>query len=93
MLRSTGSTDPDVLFAAKAEFSKAYVREKTYGLVSLAVGLVVLATIALVKLALPFALVSVPLLILGYRCRQKGVRNLTTIEAAYRMYASKQEAR
>jgi hypothetical protein len=87
MLQATGSTDPDVLFAAKTEFSRPYAREKTYGLVSAALGLAVLATIALANLALPFALASVPLLILGYRCRQKGVRNLTTIEVAYRMYS------
>jgi hypothetical protein len=87
MLQATGSTDPDVLFAAKTEFSKAYAREKAYGLVSLALGLAILAAVALTKLALPCALASAPLLILGYRCRQKGVRNLTTIEVAYRLYS------
>jgi hypothetical protein len=87
MLRATGSTDPDVLFAAKTEFARPYAREKACGLLSVALGLAVLATIALANVALPFALVSAPLLILGHRCRQKGVRNLTTIEVAYRLYS------
>lgn len=88
MLQATGSTDPDVLFAAKTEFSRPYARERTYGVASMTLGLAILATIAFARLALPLALVSAPFLVLGYRCRQKGRRNLATIEVAFRRYAS-----
>jgi hypothetical protein len=87
MLQATGSTDPDVLFAAKTEFGRQYERQRMYGLLSIGLGLATLATIALANLALPFAIVSVALMLAGYRCRQHGVRNLTTIDTAFRTYS------
>jgi hypothetical protein len=88
MLQSTGSTDPDVLFAAKAEFGKPFERQRMYGLLAMVAGLVMLAAIAARLVDLPLALAAGALLAAGNWCRRKGTRNLATIDVAYRMYSS-----
>lgn len=93
MLEATGSSDPDVLYAAKAEFGRRFERQRMRGLLAIIAGLAILAAIALRLLVWPYALAGVALLGLGFWSRTRGVRNLTTIEAAYRRYASQKEAR
>jgi hypothetical protein len=87
MLKATGSTDPDVLYAAKAEFGRPFARQRTYGLLSISAGLAMLAAIASRVLSVPFVLASVALLALGSWCHRKGARNLATIDVAYRLYS------
>jgi hypothetical protein len=88
VLQSTGSTDPDVLFAAKAELGRPFERQRMYGLLAIVAGLAMGAAIASRILAIPFVLAAAALLAVGNWCRRKGTRNLATIDVAYRMYSS-----
>jgi hypothetical protein len=79
VLRTTGSSDADVLFAAAAEFGRPFRNQKRYGFIAIAAG-AVLAWTALMVIA------GVPLAIAGVWFWHKGNRNTAAIEAAYVAY-------
>jgi hypothetical protein len=78
-LKATGSTDPDVLFAAKTEFGRSFRHQKVNGLIAVAAGAVTSFTALLV-------LIGIPLAIFGVWYWRKGERNLAVIDAAYVQY-------
>jgi hypothetical protein len=79
VLKATGSTDPDVLFAAKQDLVDAYKPAKTMSWIPLICGVVLTVTVI-------GAFIGIPALILGWWMRRKGTRNLATVEAAYDEY-------
>ena len=79
VLRTTGSTDADVLFAATTEFGRPFRNQKLYGLIAIVVGAALALTIVMV-------LAGVPLAIAGLWFWHKGNRNTAVIESAYTSY-------
>jgi hypothetical protein len=75
-LKATGSTDRDVLFAAKEEFAARYRPLRWFGIWALVTG-------ALSTLLVVFAFIGIPLMILGWWWLRRARRNLATIEATY----------
>lgn len=78
-LRTTGSTDADVLFAATTEFGRPFRNQKLYGFIAIAVGAALAFTVVMV-------LAGVPLAIAGVWFWHKGNRNTAVIESAYTSY-------
>lgn len=78
-LKATGSTDPDVLFAAKTEFGRPFRYQKMNGLIAVAAGAVTSFTAVLV-------VAGIPLAIFGIWYWRKGERNLAVIDAAHVQY-------
>jgi hypothetical protein len=79
MLKMTGSTDADVLFAAKEEFGSTFATQRFQGLMLLIVG-------ALSSITIILAIIGVPVAIFGWWMWRKGIRNVATVEAAYSSY-------
>jgi hypothetical protein len=79
VLRASGSTDADVLFAATTEFGRPFRNQKVYGFVAIGAG----AALSLTVVMLP---VGVPLAIAGVWFWHKGNRNAAVIESAYTAY-------
>jgi hypothetical protein len=79
VLRASGSTDADVLFAATTEFGRPFRNQKVYGFVAIGAG----AALSLTVVMLP---VGVPLAIAGVWFWHKGNRNAGVIESAYTAY-------
>jgi hypothetical protein len=79
VLRASGSTDADVLFAATTEFGRPFRNQKLYGFVAIGVG----AALSLTVVLLP---VGIPLAIAGVWFWHKGNRNVAVIESAYTAY-------
>jgi hypothetical protein len=79
VLRTTGSTDADVLFAATTEFGRPFRNQKLFGLIAIAVGAALGLTVVLV-------IAGVPLAIAGVWFWHKGNRNTAVIESAYTSY-------
>jgi hypothetical protein len=79
VLKGTGSTDGDVLFAATAEFGRPFRNQKTYGFVAIALGAAMGLTVGLVVLAIPLA-------VAGVWFWHKGNRNVAVIDHAYTAY-------
>lgn len=80
-LKATGSTDPDVMFAAKTEYGRRFNFQKVTGLVAMVVG--VCSCLSLV-----LAIVGIPVAAFGFWCWRKGVRNLVVLEATFSYYAA-----
>jgi hypothetical protein len=78
-LRSTGSTDPDVLFAKKEELLSETKRLKMLGVVPLIVGTIL--TISLIG-----AIVGIPMLIVGFSVRKAYKHNIAVTDAALAEY-------
>jgi hypothetical protein len=79
VLRTTGSNDADVLFAATSEFGRPFRNQKTFGLVAIAVGAALALTVVLL-------IAGVPLAVAGVWLWRKGNRNSAVIESAYASY-------
>lgn len=75
-LRATGSSDPDVLYAAREELAAPFQRHRTVCLLIIIAGTLVCLTIVL-------APVGVPAVLFGVRHRRRSEQNLATIEAAH----------
>lgn len=78
-LKSTNSTDPDVLFAAKNALIEPVKPLKIMGLWAYVTG-------GLMTLTIFLAVMGIPLIIFGWWLRKRGKENLETIEAAYSDY-------
>jgi hypothetical protein len=76
-LKATGSTDPDVLLAAKEEFATAYRPLRWFGIWALVCGALCTALVQL-------AFIGIPLLFLGWWWLRRAKHNLGVIEAAFR---------
>jgi hypothetical protein len=79
VLKATGSTDPDILFAAKTQFASRFVYLRGAGLLLMIVAGISCVTIVLI----PVAFIVVPV---GWWMWRKGKRNLAVIEGAYQAY-------
>ncbi|HEY8793685.1 MAG TPA: hypothetical protein VIM15_01985 [Gemmatimonadaceae bacterium] len=79
VLKAAGSTDPDVLFAAKEEFGSTFATQRFQGMGLLVVG-------ALSSITIILAIIGVPVAVFGWWLWRKGVRNIATVEAAYSGY-------
>jgi len=80
-LKATGSTDPDVLFAAKQDLLDQYKPLKTMSLIPIICG-------ALLCLTVIGAIGGVPLILLGWWLRRKCNRNIATVEEGFSDYLS-----
>lgn len=78
-LRSTGSTDPDILFAKKEELLSETRRLKLLGVVPLIAGTIL--TISLIG-----AIVGIPMLLVGFSVRKAYKHNIATTDAALAEY-------
>jgi len=79
-LKATGSTDRDVLYAAKEEFAARYRPLRWFGIWGLVSG-------ALMTALVLTAFLGIPLMILGWWWLRRARRNLATIEATYATYS------
>lgn len=79
MLKATGSTDPDVLFAAKEEFSYGYRTLKWFGIWGLVTG--TLATMLIIM-----AFIGIPVFIFGWWALRRSKQNVRVIEATFTEY-------
>lgn len=79
MLKATGSTDPDVLLAAKEEFAYGYRILKWFGIWGLVTG--GLATLLIVT-----AIIGIPVLIFGWWALRRSKRNVRLIESTFAEY-------
>lgn len=86
VLKASGSTDPDVLFAAKEEFGSTFATQRFQGMGLLVVG-------ALSSITVILAIIGVPVAIFGWWLWRKGVRNIAIVEAAYSGYLESIQAR
>jgi Family of unknown function (DUF5362) len=80
-LKATGSTDPDVLFAAKQDLLDQYKPLKTMSWILIICGV-------LICLTLIGAIIGVPMILLGWWLRRKCNRNIATVEAGFAEYLS-----
>ncbi len=78
-LRSTGSTDPDVLFAKKEELLSETKRLKLLGIAPLIAGTIL--TISIIG-----AIVGIPMLIVGFSVRSAYKHNIAVTDAALAEY-------
>jgi hypothetical protein len=78
-LKATGSTDRDVLYAAKEEFAARYRPLRWFGIWGLVSG--GLATALVIT-----AFIGIPLMVLGWWWLRRARGNLATIEATYATY-------
>jgi len=78
-LRSTSSTDPDVLFAKKEELLVETKRLKMLGVIPLIAGTIL--TISLIG-----AIVGIPMLIVGFSVRKAYKHNIEVTDAALAEY-------
>ncbi len=79
MLKATGSTDPDVLYARKADFKRNFNTQKNVGLLLLIVGAVSCLTVVLIPVGGPAA-------IFGWWLWNRGKRNLAIVEGTFAQY-------
>ena len=79
VLKATGSTDPDVLFAAKEEYGSTFATQRFQGMGLLITG-------ALASITIIMAIIGVPVAVFGWWLWRKGKRNIALIEAAYAQY-------
>ena len=78
-LRSTGSTDPDVLFAKKEELLSETKRLKLLGIVPIVIGTIM--TVSIIG-----AIVGIPMLLVGFSVRKAIAHNNAVTEAALAEY-------
>ena len=80
-LKATGSTDPDVLYAAREELAAPFQRHRVVCLLIIVAGTLVCFTLVL-------APIGVPAVLYGVRHHRRTRANLETIEAAHVAYVS-----
>lgn len=80
-LKATGSTDPDVLYAAREELAAPFQRHRIVCLLIIIAGTLVCLTVVL-------APVGVPAVLFGVRHRRRSQQNLATIEAAHTQFVT-----
>lgn len=78
-LRATGSSDADVLYAAKQELAAPFDRHRLVCLWIIIAGTLVCCTVVL-------APIGVPTVVYGVRDRRRVARNLALIESAHASY-------
>jgi hypothetical protein len=78
-LKSTGSRDPDVLHTQKSEILSAAKFPKMAGVYLMVLG-------GLMTMLILTAFIGIPLLILGWWMRRRGVSNVQVVDAAYAEY-------
>lgn len=79
VLKATGSSDPDVLYAAKEEYGSTFATQRFQGLGLLITG-------ALSSLTIFLAVIGVPVAVFGWWLWQKGKKNIALVDAAYTEY-------
>jgi hypothetical protein len=84
-LRSTGSTDPDVLFAKKEELLGETKRLKLLGVVPIVIGTIM--TISIIG-----AIVGIPMLLVGFSVRKASKHNYAVTDAALAEYMQSVQA-
>jgi hypothetical protein len=84
-LKSTGSHDPDVLHAQKAEIVSAAKFPKMVGIYLMVLG-------GLLTITILGAFIGIPLLGLGWWVRGRGVANLQVVDSAYAEYVGSAHA-
>jgi hypothetical protein len=80
-LRATGSSDPDVLYAAREELSAPFDRHRRRSALVVTAGVLVCLTIVLIP-------VGVAIVIAGVRYRRQCALNLAIIETAHTRYVA-----
>lgn len=80
-LKATGSTDPDVLYAAREELAAPFQRHRIVCLLMIVAGTLVCCTLVLAPL-------GVPAVLYGVRHHRRSRVNLATIEAAHVAYVA-----
>ena len=80
-LKATGSTDPDVLFAAREELAAPFKRHRIVCLLIIVAGTLVCCTLVLVP-------IGVPAVLYGVRHHRRTRANLATIESAHVAYVA-----
>jgi hypothetical protein len=78
-LKSTGSRDTDVLYTQKRNLESAARFPKLAGVYLMVVG-------GLMTVMILTAFIGIPLLILGWWMRRRGIRNLQAVEEGYADY-------
>lgn len=78
-LKATGSTDPDVLYAAREELAAPFQRHRILCLIIIVAGTLVCCTLVLVP-------IGIPAVLYGVRHHRRTRANLATIEAAHVAY-------
>lgn len=81
ILKSTGSKDPDVLFAAKQSLLDTVKPLKLMGVWAYVTGVLSCLLIVL-------AFIGIPVLIFGWWVRKRAAENIATIESTYVEYLS-----
>lgn len=84
-LKSTGSRDPDVLHTQKREIMSAAKFPKYAGVYVMVMG-------GLLTLLIIGAFIGIPMLILGWWMRRRGVANIAVVEEAYNEYVGAKAA-
>ena len=79
-LKSTGSRDSDVLYTQKRNLESAARFPKLTGIYLMVLG-------ALMTVMILTAFIGIPLFILGWWMRRRGIRNLQAVEEGYTEYA------
>ena len=80
-LKSTGSRDKDVLYTQKRNLESAAKFPKIAGVYLMVVG-------ALMTVMILTAFIGIPLMILGWWMRKRGLSNLAAVEEGYNEYAA-----
>jgi len=78
-LKATGSSDPDVLLAAKNDLSAPFRQQKFTGLLLLVVG-------AVSSLTLVLAIIGIPVAIFGFWVWRRGTSNLAIVERTFNQF-------
>lgn len=76
MLKKSGIRDKDILASEKIQAEKFAKFQKTIGTVMLVGGIIACIPVVTAILGIPFA-------IAGWFVRQRGVKNIATVESAY----------
>lgn len=79
--KAIGSTDPDILYAAKTELCRAFVHQKVGGIV-------VAITGVLLSLTMFLAPVGIPVIAAGVWCWRRAIHNLEVVETAHQAFLS-----
>lgn len=87
-LQATGSYDPDILDARKAELLGRIRFQRLSGLVLIVPGIPVSLIRSGVLGGLPMAVIGVPMALLGWWFWRRGSRNLATVEAGFSEYVN-----
>ena len=81
-LKATGSTDPDVLAAAKDELASTYKPLKWFGIWGIVTG--TLATLLIIT-----AIIGVPVLLFGIWALRRSKKNMRVLDAAFAEYTAR----